>query len=589
VNTPHLTNSIKKILCGFACGVALLICQAQNQPPSAPNPNAAIPIMPLSEVKSGMKGCWKTVISGTQISKFELELIDIVGNHAGPQSPVIFAKALDQSQIQTGPVSGMSGSPVYIDGKLVGAYAHGFDWEKNQAILGITPIEEMLKMLKYPDEEAFARGTWSSESESNNSTQGASSFCTNLSEEVLNVFASDWKSMGIRPMSVPAGGAIMDTSVKLASPPEIVPGSSVIAVLMDGDFNSGAAGTITWRSEDRVLGFGHSHKGTGPTAIPMAVGEIVAVINQYDASFKFAKFGPVIGMLTQDRHVGMVGILGKFAPTTALEFIIHPEMGPTKIYRSRLSWSQEFGPTLAGGAVLQSIHSTLDAGKQQTYWLKTQWEIEGFPMIETMEIFADAKDLSKSVRNDFRALLCNSFSPAHINRVSFEIQTQPCIRKTKLVQLEISPTIVHPGEKVSVHLVFQRENASLVRNVVEIRIPTLVQGALEIAVVDAESAYKTIWGNNAVKRKDFSSLADVVKAIQAHLPSDRAYIQLRQKLPGLRANGMNFPALPQSIAQRYKSSQEDETAMHNIVLWEFTIPLESVFEGEHLKMLNLKM
>ncbi|OYV48548.1 MAG: hypothetical protein B7X06_01150, partial [Verrucomicrobia bacterium 21-51-4] len=122
----------------------LLLC-------SAVAVHAAVPIMPLSEIKPGMRGEWHTVVSGTKIERFELEVIGVVPNFVAPKQSVIFCKALSADQILLGGVEGMSGSPVYIDGKLVGAYAYGFDWPKEQALVGISPIEEMLKVLELPD------------------------------------------------------------------------------------------------------------------------------------------------------------------------------------------------------------------------------------------------------------------------------------------------------------------------------------------------------------------------------------------------------------------------------------------------------
>src|SRR5438132_9355326 len=109
------------------------------------------PIMPLSEIKPGMVGEWHTTVSGSRVDSFPLEVVGVVENFIGPQRPVIICKALDATNKLTGPVAGMSGSPVYIDGKLVGAYAYGFLWPKDQALIGVTPIESMLEVeTNYP-------------------------------------------------------------------------------------------------------------------------------------------------------------------------------------------------------------------------------------------------------------------------------------------------------------------------------------------------------------------------------------------------------------------------------------------------------
>src|SRR5208282_1545021 len=108
-------------------------------------------IMPLSEIKPGMFGEWHTTVSGSRIDSFPMQVVGIAENFIGPQRPVIICKALDATNKLTGPVAGMSGSPVFIDGKLIGAYAYGFIWPKDQALIGVTPIESMLEVeTNYP-------------------------------------------------------------------------------------------------------------------------------------------------------------------------------------------------------------------------------------------------------------------------------------------------------------------------------------------------------------------------------------------------------------------------------------------------------
>jgi hypothetical protein len=118
-------------------------------------------VMPLDEVKIGMEGEWVTVVRGEQPEKFRLRVLGIARNFAGPRQPVIICEAIDADQILNGPVAGMSGSPVYIDGRLVGAYAYGYGWPKEQAIIGVTPIEAMTEIVdRFPpmsEEQRYRR------------------------------------------------------------------------------------------------------------------------------------------------------------------------------------------------------------------------------------------------------------------------------------------------------------------------------------------------------------------------------------------------------------------------------------------------
>ena len=123
---------------------AVVFCPAVSA--RGPRGGQHVPIMPLSEIKPGMTGEWHTVVSGSRIDSFPMEVVGIAENFIGPQRPVIICKALDATNKLTGPVAGMSGSPVFINGKLIGAYAYGWTWPKDQALIGVTPIESMLEV-----------------------------------------------------------------------------------------------------------------------------------------------------------------------------------------------------------------------------------------------------------------------------------------------------------------------------------------------------------------------------------------------------------------------------------------------------------
>ncbi|MCD8483177.1 MAG: hypothetical protein LR015_11230 [Verrucomicrobia bacterium] len=160
-------------------------------------------IMPLSEIQPGMRGHWETVVRGTEIRSFELEILGVMPNMAGPQQPVIIALSHDPEHITTGTVAGMSGSPVYIDGKLIGAYAYGWIWPKEQALIGITPIEYMLEILDFPDESALAplrprTGTQAQEFEGRRLEQlPAPLFVSGFSAATVQHFRSQWLQWGI--------------------------------------------------------------------------------------------------------------------------------------------------------------------------------------------------------------------------------------------------------------------------------------------------------------------------------------------------------------------------------------------------------
>ena len=261
-----------------------------------------MPILPLSEIKAGMRGEWHTVVSGTRIDSFPMEVVGIVENFIGPQRPVIICKALDATNILTGPVAGMSGSPVFIDGKLIGAYAYGFLWPKEQSLFGVTPIEDMLEVeSNYPPvfkhagtngltrAEAGADPQWLATPASAASLPPLATlqsamkplptplFVSGVSERTLRKFAPQLAGLGLEVMQAPSGRAShnIDNDLK--------PGTPVAGVLMSGDFHFAGTGTVTWRKGNRILAFGHPFLQSGPAEMPMASAEILTVVQSVRA------------------------------------------------------------------------------------------------------------------------------------------------------------------------------------------------------------------------------------------------------------------------------------------------------------------
>ena len=253
-----------------ACISSLLAAAAVFVPliPAPARADDTTPIMPLSEIKPGMIGEWHSTVSGSRVDSFPMLVVGIAEYFIGPQRPVIICQALDATNQLTGPVAGMSGSPVFIDGKLIGAYAYGFLWPKDQALIGVTPIEQMLEVesnypptaLGVPPSGGSGGGPPEGGTPNGSSARAESGadpewlvspasganlpaptklqsamtplptplFVSGVSERVLQKFSSRLSALGLDVMQAPSGRASHD----IDNDPK--PGQPLAGVLMSG-------------------------------------------------------------------------------------------------------------------------------------------------------------------------------------------------------------------------------------------------------------------------------------------------------------------------------------------------------------------
>ncbi|MEO8036189.1 MAG: SpoIVB peptidase S55 domain-containing protein, partial [Acidobacteriota bacterium] len=319
---------------------------------------ASAETMPLSQVKKGMKGYGLTVFEGSRIEKFDVEILGVL-NNIGPSQDLILAK-VDSAVVQrAGVIAGMSGSPIYIDGKVIGALAYSWQFAR-EPVAGITPIDEMLRIpsgagIGVPQspgatpvsagggslhvaprmsaiefltaitnartEDVFDRMASGFAAQQSSTMSGARPIATPLS---LSSFSADTLARfgkyldAMNFVAVPSGSTSSSTGATAAKG-KFAPGDPIGAVLLNGDFTVAATGTVTHIEGDRIYAFGHPFLDMGEISFPMAQSEIVTVMPSLANSFKFANTGAIVGAFTQDRSVGIMGTVGTSADMIPVE------------------------------------------------------------------------------------------------------------------------------------------------------------------------------------------------------------------------------------------------------------------------------
>ncbi|MGF1485031.1 MAG: hypothetical protein ACFBZ8_11780 [Opitutales bacterium] len=568
-------------------------------------------LMPLSEVKRGMRGEWRTVIAGTDVETFELEVLGVVENFIGPRRSVIICRAITPSQIESGPVSGMSGSPVYIEGRLVGAYAYGYTWPKQQAIIGVTPIEQMFEVLDYPaDEEAFNRGSGaqgeqiaSTHAESftealpdtDLAAQSSASaiaprlqplptplMASGVSPQVLSAFQDEFDRLGVQVMAAPMGVADGGEGSGLTVD-DIQPGSAVAGVLMQGDFNFAATGTVTWREGDKLLAFGHPFMQSGPVAMPMAPAEVVTVVQSLPSSFKMSRVGPILGSIYQDRLTAIAGELGKYSPMSDVTITVRPETGVPTTFSAQMFHSEDFSPLLAAISLLQSLVSTMESEERQTVYLKTNLKLDGFDAVAWESVESgpgSGMSTAVGILRELGQLMRNPFTVPTIETLDIDVELKNEWSLTRIREWQVLNGIHKPGGEIRLAVTLQNYLGPLERKEIRVPIPKTLRAGdkLTVLIGDASAADAIDLGG---ARSDFDSLSDWVAHLRERRAQDAIYIKLLQQQPGLRVSGQTLPSLPASARTLISDprSQEPMSRATHVTLWEDRIELPGYFSG----------
>lgn len=557
--------------------------------------NASDEIFPLSEVRVGQVGIWRTVVQGDEIREFKLRILGVVDHFSGPKHPVIIAEALDAEHILSGPVAGMSGSPVYIDGRIVGAYAYGYMWPKEQAVIGITPIEQMLEIFDMP--EVSAKTQPAAAITAINAVARYVAVDTprfqavpsplmfgGFSAATVNCFGEELESMGFIPATSPIGGA---DAIRL----DLRPGAPIAGVLMQGDFSAAATGTITWTDGERLLAFGHPFLQSGAVELPLAGAEIITVVRNLQSSFKLANIGPPEGRLFQDRLTGIAGERGSVPPMTRLTLTLAPDAQKVIEYRAELWPHPQFLPLLTAMAVLEGTSQTLYRESEQTLSLDGTLTLADGAVLDLSARAAglgSGQEMAFEVFGRLRGLIDNSFSPLDVTAVDLQIRADPGVRATVLRSIQVGDARPRPGAVLPLYLMTLDYCGE--PRTIAVQVPLsadfLPGQKVELTITDAAGANALM----AASRRSANGVGDVLENWRDTRPDGNIYLFVTtgDNLPEI--DGQSLPGLPPSIQAMLSAPTTDfvvaEGGRH--IRWEGKVPVAGVFSGQDTLSLTLE-
>lgn len=421
-------------------------------------------IFPLSEVKRGQRGYGLSVFSGTEPERFEVEVYGVVRNFS-PEVSYILARLSGKGLETSGVAGGMSGSPVFLDGRLVGAVA--FSWPfTNEAIAGITPIEYMRKISAFkplpvspPPPSIRLSDLMAHRLPENFLATEMAKLQPRLAGGALP--AIQWTAAGFGEQSLgmlrQALGSVAPsgTAAPGSVPDDLSPGRAVSVVLVDGDFELASNGTVTDKYGDHVLAFGHHFLGLGPIKVPMATAEIVTVISSQNSSFKIANAGRIIGAFEQDRLVGIQGRIGAEAPMVPMTIKIKGER--ERVFRMRLADLPEFMPLLVGSSIVAGLDSATFVNGSQSLDMTARLRLSGYGDLEVGQSFDGGSagvQASSYVLAIVSYLAQNPLEQVRIESIDVELAQSTDPQAASLVGANADRTVVRPGDRVALNLDF---------------------------------------------------------------------------------------------------------------------------------------
>jgi len=557
---------------------------------------AVPPTLSLSEIQPGMKGQGRTVFKGGKIERFDFEVLGVQRNVA-PGSALILVKASGGPLAETGILQGMSGSPCYIDGKLVGALSRGFAFEK-EAIGAITPIGEMLEQLKeIPEAPSFKtplilpkieppkvlksalRGEMIPLAE----LLGADKARDSGSSLAIPVFGSEigpearalWQGV---PLQFIGAGALSSSGVGEPSPLE--PGGMAVIMLLQGDMEMAASGTISYVSGKKVLLFGHPLFNLGAVDLPLWSATVAGNVASYNTSFKLAQPVASVGALRLDRNSGVAGLIGAEAKMVPLRIGLNLGGKRTLNFRFELMDSPFITPNLAAMVLLQTLNTHIRNQGFQSLSLQGNIKLAGQNpiLLESMVADLNAGRLAQYVGGITQAVTLNPYEKATIEGISLNVKAEERLDTTLIAGVRTLKARVRRGEVLPVLVTLQnfqgiRETANFNVNVPASARP----GKATLLVGDGFSLLATDPDERAI---ELNSLGDVVRVLNGSLRNNHAYSLLVQTQAGAGLRGSRIEGIPPTVSNLLGSDGDSTTnRLQRRIVGRALLPLEREVRG----------
>ncbi len=527
------------------------------------------PFFPIDDVRPGQRAVGRTVFQGDTIEEFEVEVLGVLENFSGPKTSVIFGRLSGGPLERTGVMSGMSGSPVYIDGRLAGAVAFTYPFSK-EPLAGIRPIGEMVAGFEEaaPSDApaiALVLEDWKEQAGLSTPTRqwtgiGAPAgdrlhpiatpvSMAGFSEDTLQVFQDRFRALGLRPLQG-AGGRLREQAS--GDPTNSVePGAMISVGLIRGDLTMNASGTVTHVEGSRIFAFGHRFLSAGATSLPMMRATVMALVPNLNSSFKLSASGPQIGAVTLDREAGIAGELGAEPSLVPVSFGVQASGGRNTAYSMEIVRDAQLTPLLLQVALFSVISATEPSFAPLTVRVRGGVRFaNGLPDLALDDIYAGAgvsQAVSLSTAAPLAYLMRTGHSDVVIDSINLDVESSGADQYSDLVRAWCAKGQVRPGESVEIRFASKGPDGSEHLHSVPYRVPvSLPAGPVEVTISDALTANLERWRGLLAGRKARDA-ASTIRFLNSLRGSDRAYVRFWHRKRSIWIHSDRLPAPPASL------------------------------------------
>jgi hypothetical protein len=592
----------------------------------AASPVAQTTYLPLDQVRPGMIGVGRTVFAGTKLEDFKVEVLGVMRNVIAPKRNLILARLEGGPLAKTGVIAGMSGSPVYVDGKLMGAVSYSLGQFSTEPIAGITPIGEMLDATMMAPATRVTRpvaismqptprellAIWSRD------LGRSTSFVEEPSQALLLSGASaDLSRMGamLRPIAVPMIASGFDASVfdsispalsaagfvpmsstqqgNVATPAAdkpLQPGDAVGVGLLTGDFELGATGTVTHVDGDRVYAFGHPLYNLGPTQFPMTRAEVQVVLPSLMASSKLASFGEVVGTVQQDRATAIAGRLGPAPSMIPVTITLNSDRSPSRTFHFGVVRDFTFTPLLTYLSVANVLTSYERGVGPASFSIRGTASIREEGDLAFEDIFTgdqSAGGAAAYVAGPLTALLKNSGEEVDIDKIALTIDASEQQRSARIERVWLDTTRPRAGQPATVNVSLRSARGEEVVRQVPIEIPANLTGSLQLTVADA--ARTSADDRRDTRGADMQRVSQMMRSFNRARRNNRLYVRLTSTDSGAVVNGEPMAGLPPSVLAVIESDRNSGTvsSLRTMTRGEWELALDFAVTGARQLTLSL--
>lgn len=573
---------------------------------------------PLAQVKPGMKATAWTVFEGNIPEPVPVEIVGVWKNAWGPKQDIIIGK-MGGKAIRTNVAGGMSGSPVYIDGKLVGAVSLRLSVFSPDAICGITPIDSMLEVNEFDqtrpgDATGPQRAALHVPAEMMQQWVGAGASQTlpgsvpfmvpieaplmmsGFTTQTMEQFGPMMRQMGITPVQGGAAGSLIGSTPAAGWQTALQPGEAISQVMADGDMAMTAMCTVTYNDGKKVLACGHPVLNLGPVDMPIAKSDVLMTLPSAFQPNKFGNSTEIVGALRQDRHSAISGELGATAKLIPVDLHVRALGNAGAIVTEKklhfgVFVDQKWTPFLMLLTVYNSISGMNEFSENTTYRVSGHLRVNGQPLtLSTLVAPADVAPMPTHLQmaswwgDKFSQLYLNSSELPQVDEVKLTVDLIPERRTAKVESAYLLTDHVSAGEELPIRVFLQPYRGDRVQQEIRLRMPrNLPAGEHRIVISDGDTLNRL--RTSATRAERPSNAQQTVSLLQQERANNRLYVAIIEHGPTVFVNDQAMPNLPTTALGVLQSSRTGASAWPSLpetISEQQSIPFDYVISGSYV-------